>query len=75
MPGDRQSGIRRPAIMTDSAFAYSDGPGLGVVGTGAKLITARQFKQSNVSKSGLSWLDLLANIATPQIGQRLIGGG
>jgi hypothetical protein len=36
---------------------------------GAKLMTASHRKQSKVSKSGLSCLDLLANIATPQIGQ------
>jgi hypothetical protein len=46
---------------------------LGVVRTGAKLITAWHLKQSNVSKSGLSSLDLLASIATPQIGQCLMG--
>jgi len=44
---------------------------LAVVRTGATLITALQLKQLNVSKSALSWLDLLANIATPQIGQCL----
>jgi hypothetical protein len=42
---------------------------LGFVPAGAKLMTASQRRQSNLSKSGLSWLDLLATIATPQIGQ------
>jgi hypothetical protein len=41
----------------------------GAVRTGATLITALHLRQSKVSKSGLSGLDLLANIATPQIGQ------
>jgi hypothetical protein len=61
--------------MTDPGFAYSDPPGLGVVRTGAKLITAWHLRQSKVSKSGLSSLDLLASIATPQIGQCLMDGG
>jgi hypothetical protein len=35
-----------------------------------------QFRQSNVSKSALSGVDLLASIATPQSGQRLtVRGG
>jgi hypothetical protein len=45
------------------------------VGTGAKLITALQFRQLNVSKSELPGSDLLANIATPQIGQCRMDGG
>jgi hypothetical protein len=42
---------------------------LEAAGTGAKLITALQFRQLNVSKSGLPGSDLLADIATPQTGQ------
>jgi hypothetical protein len=34
-----------------------------------------QLKQSNVSKSALSGLALLASIATPQTGQRLMVRG
>jgi hypothetical protein len=36
---------------------------------GASLMAVPHRKQSKVSKSRLSGLDLLANIATPQIGQ------
>jgi hypothetical protein len=46
-----------------------------LVSVGAKLITASQFRQLNVSKSEPPWSDLLANIATPQIGQCRIGRG
>jgi hypothetical protein len=35
-------------------------------------MTASHRKQSNVSKSGLSWLDLLASMATLQTGQCLM---
>jgi hypothetical protein len=36
------------------------------------LIIASHLRQSNVSKAKLSGLDLLANMATPQIGQCLM---
>jgi hypothetical protein len=44
----------------------------GSVRAGAKLITVSHLRQSKVSKSGLSALDLLANIATPHTGQCFI---
>jgi hypothetical protein len=40
--------------------------------SGAKLITVSHRRQSNLSKSGLSRLDLLATIAMRQIGQFLM---
>jgi hypothetical protein len=46
--------------------------GAGAARTGATLITESHRRQSNVSKAKLSGLDLLANIATPQIGQCLM---
>ena len=44
-------------------------------GLAAKLMSASHLRHLNVSKSALSALDLLANMATPQIGQCLKEGG
>jgi hypothetical protein len=43
-------------------------------GAAAKLITVLHLKQVNVSKSGLSSLNLSASIVSPQTGQGVIGG-
>jgi hypothetical protein len=61
--------------VSDASYG-SDGPlPPGLVRKGVNSITAAHRKQLKVSKSGLSWLDLLASIATPQTGQCLMACG
>ena len=67
------SGARRPVAPTVQRIHARDQL-FGVFATGAALMTVLHLKQLNVSKLGSSGLDLLAIIATLQIGQGLIGG-